>query len=290
MTGPALTPAFNRGHGRIAIVLGTNEIASAAAVYLHRAGYGAVLVHAPVPPVIRRGMAFHDALYGEPASVDMITAVRADRAIDTLSVFCRHEHVAVTELGLCDLIILGPIDLLIDARMQKRVTPPDFRGLARMTIGLGPGFTVNVNCDAAIETRPAETGAVIRLGKTAPADGIPRVLSGAGRERFVYTGTAGNWRTGASIGMLVQEGGVLGHLDGMPVNAPLTGTLRGIARDGTWLPAAVKLLEIDARLEGARWTGMEPRARVIAEAVLDAAGIAVRRSLPSHHLSLVHSS
>jgi xanthine dehydrogenase accessory factor len=174
--------------------------------------------------------------------------------------------------------------------MQKRVTPPDFRGLARMTAGLGPGFTVNVNCDAAIETRPAETGAVIRLGKTAAADGVPRTLCGAGRERFVYSGTAGNWRTAASIGTRVQKGEILGHLGGAHVEAPLTGTLRGIARDGTWLPAAVKLLEIDPRLDGARWTGMEPRARIIAEAVLDAAGIVVRRSPAGHHLSLVRSS
>jgi hypothetical protein len=150
-----LTPAFRRGFGRIAIVLGTNEIASAVAVHLHRADYGVVLVHAPLPPPIRRGMAFHDALYGEPAVLGMVTAVRVDRGIDALSVFCRHEHVAVTALGLCDLIVLGPIDLLIDARMQKRVAPLDFRGLARLTIGLGPGFAAGRNCDAAVETLPA---------------------------------------------------------------------------------------------------------------------------------------
>jgi hypothetical protein len=50
-------------HSRpLAVVMGTNEIASAVAVSLIRAGIPTVLSHDPYPPVIRRGMSFHDAL------------------------------------------------------------------------------------------------------------------------------------------------------------------------------------------------------------------------------------
>jgi len=42
----------------LAVILGTDEIASAVAVNLYRSGYCVVLSHDPLPPVIRRKMAF----------------------------------------------------------------------------------------------------------------------------------------------------------------------------------------------------------------------------------------
>ncbi|MGZ9410181.1 MAG: xanthine dehydrogenase, partial [Methylocystis sp.] len=47
------------------ISLGTNEIASAVAARLTWERRRVVLSHDAYPPVIRRGMAFHDALYGD---------------------------------------------------------------------------------------------------------------------------------------------------------------------------------------------------------------------------------
>ena len=67
---------------RFAVILGTNEIASAVAVGLHRAGYGVVLSHDPLPPVIRRKMAFHDALFDDAVSVDGMAARRVDTGLD----------------------------------------------------------------------------------------------------------------------------------------------------------------------------------------------------------------
>lgn len=56
----------------LAVVLGTNEIASAVAVHLKGGGFSVVLSHDPFPPVIRRAMAFHDALYGDPAVLALL--------------------------------------------------------------------------------------------------------------------------------------------------------------------------------------------------------------------------
>ena len=63
---------------QFAVILGTNEIASAVAVRLHRAGFRMVLSHDPLPPVIRRKMAFHDALFDDAVAVEGIAARRAD--------------------------------------------------------------------------------------------------------------------------------------------------------------------------------------------------------------------
>jgi hypothetical protein len=44
---------------------------------------------------------------------------------------------------------------------------------------------------------------------------------------------------------------MLGHHAGAPVFASMEGVLRGIAREGTFVPKGVKILEIDMRGEAA---------------------------------------
>lgn len=255
---------------RLAIVLGSSEIASAVAVHLHRAGFGVVMSHDPFPPVIRRRMAFHDALYGDPAAVDGIVGERADDCVQIFKALRRPDKIQVTWLALADLLPIGPVDVLVDARMQKHRVTPDLRRLARLTIGLGPGFSTSVNCDVAIETRPGRSGLVVWTGWTDAADGIASPLGGVGAERFQYSQDSGRWHTAMDIGSRVFKGYVLGHLAGSPVRAPCDGIVRGIARDGCEVPRGVKLLEIDCRGRHAQWSGMDDRGRTIAAAVMRA--------------------
>lgn len=254
----------------LAVVLGTNEIASAVAVVLTREGYATVMSHDPDPPVIRRGMAFHDALFDDVAEVAGIVGQRAESLLEIAAVTAQRDRVAVTPLSLTDLMAIRAADVLVDARMQKNRITPDFRWLARVTVGLGPKFAVGVNCDIAIETKPAKAGAVVERGPTEEADGAARLLGGVGVERFVYTQIPGLWRTPVDIGMWVPKNFVLGRLNGLPIEAPIDGFIRGVARDETAMPAGVKLLEIDPRGRAACWTGTDERGRAIAEATLRA--------------------
>jgi xanthine dehydrogenase accessory factor len=255
---------------RFAVILGTNEIASAVAVLLHRGGYQVVLSHDPLPPVIRRKMAFHDALFDDAVSVAGIPAQRADIGFEIRAGFGRVPGVVITELGLLDLIVLRSLDILVDARMQKYLATPDLRRLARLTIGLGPGFCGGSNCDVAIETRPDKAGQIIEHGASEPADGVSRRLGGRGGERFVRSEFPGPWKTAIEIGTRVFKDFVVGHLGSTPVRAPFDGILRGIVRDGTEVPAGVKLLEIDSRGRKAHWTGVDNRGQLIANAVAKA--------------------
>lgn len=52
------------------------------------------------------------------------------------------------------------------------------------------------------------------------------------------------------------------------MRAPFDGILRGVARDGTEVPAGVKLLEMDSRGRRASWTGIDARGRSIAKGVV----------------------
>jgi xanthine dehydrogenase accessory factor len=255
-----------------AVILGTNEIASAVAVHLMAAGYAVILSHDAFPPVIRRAMAFHDALFGDRAIVEEIEGERAETAAEIAAVLGKTGRVAVTPLQLPDLAKILRPRLLIDGRMQKRRVTPDYRGMASVTVGLGPNFATGFNCDIAIETRPARIGMIIREGLTDKADGVSRPLGGVGCERFVYSDREGFWHTPVDIGMRTFKGFAVGHLDGTPVHAPIDGVLRGIVRDSTAVPAGVKLLEIDARGRGASWTGIDERGRSIAEATVKAIG------------------
>jgi xanthine dehydrogenase accessory factor len=253
-----------------AIILGTNEIASAIAVRLRWERFGVVMSHDPFPPVIRRGMAFHDALFDDRTEVDGVVGQRAETALELVDALMLRGCVAVTHLPLTDLITLRTPTIIVDARMQKHRVTPDLRGVSRLAIGIGPRFIVDQNCDIAVETHPSETGVLVAAGETRIADGVARALGAAGKERFVYSGRDGIWRTSLDIGARVFKGYVIGHLDGLPLEAPMDGHLRGIARDGAFAPAGEKLVEIDPRGRGASWTGTDERGRAIAGAVVEA--------------------
>jgi hypothetical protein len=185
-----------------------------------------VMCHDPFPPVIRRAMSFHDALFDDPAEVDGVVGERAESLLEIASVVSRRERVAVTPLSLTDLLAMRRADVLVDARMQKHRVTPDFRWLAGTTVGLGPKFVVGVNCDVTVETLPVHNGSLVEKGSTEAPDGVSRKLGGVGAERFVYTKHAGVWRTPVDIGMWLPKGFVVGRHDGVSVHAPLDGFVR----------------------------------------------------------------
>jgi hypothetical protein len=271
----AFLSAFRSDPSPFAIILGTNEIASAVAVHLRRIGWSVVLSQDPLLPVIRRAMAFHDALYDDRTIVEDIRGERAETAREIADVVDAPNRVAVTWLGLADLLALGSPLVLIDARMQKHHAVPDLRNLAGITVGLGPNFVVGSNCDIAVETQPERCGLVIKAGRTQAADGRSRLLGGVGAERFVYSDRGGRWHTPVEIGTRVFKGVLLGYLDELPVQSPIDGVVRGIVRDGLDVPAYVKILEIDPRGRQASWTGIDERGGRIAEAAISAIKVKV---------------
>lgn len=150
---------------RFAVILGTNEIASAVAVSLHRSSYRVVLSHDPLPPVIRRKMAFHDALFDDAVSVAGVPAQRADTGFEIRTRLGRTPGVVITDLGLLDLIVLRSLDILVDARMQKYLATPDLRRLARLTIGLGPGFAAAPTATSPSKPGRTRRGRLFRMGR-----------------------------------------------------------------------------------------------------------------------------
>jgi len=271
----------------LALILGTNEIASAVAISMHAAGFGVIMSHDPHPPVIRRGMAFHDALYGDEVSIGPLSAVGADTALVAASEALSRQRVVVTRLHVMELFTIKTIDALIDARMQKDRVTPDLNNLAAVAVGLGPGFAVGKNCDVAIETKPGKEGLTLHKGETLVADGISRQLGGAGRERFIYAPCAGKWTTALDVGTRVFKDYPLGVVGSNMLVAPFDGILRGIARDSIQVMPGVKLVEIDPRGRHAQWQGIDERGRLIADAAaLAAVGYLQRKATIKRFLQM----
>lgn len=246
------------------LVRGIGDVGSAVAHALYSAGHQVAIHDSPRPTAHRRGMAFVDAVYDGRATLEGIEAVRvgATRDVATAS------NIAVYTGPFSDLLADGIWDLLVDARMRKRSRAEDQRASARLTIGLGPGFTIGENCHRAVETSWEQLGTIVEAGSTAPLRGEPRAILGHARDRLIYATHAGLFSSAHRIGDTVTQGESIATIDGETLTAPLAGVLRGLTRSGIPVEAGTKVVEIDPRGETTQAFGLGERPRRIAEAVL----------------------
>lgn len=258
-----------RGKTGIALVLGTSDIASAIAHLLFTNGWGVAMLRDPSTPVLRRGMAFDDALEDGNAGLDGVSARRASTPEELRIIAGLRDEVAVASLdpGVVALTCADFVTILIDARMRKYAAPADLRPLAGRAIGVGPGFAAGTNVHIAIETLPGREGEVVEHGPTAMPTGEAVPLGGAGTERFIYAQRAGVWQPAVALGSQLLAGDEIGTLGGKAVPAPISGRVRGMVRAAPGgVARGMKLLEVDPQPD-ARWQGLAPRAKRIAAGV-----------------------
>jgi xanthine dehydrogenase accessory factor len=266
----AFVSALQHKASPFAIILGANEIASAVAVQLCRTGWSTVLIHDPLLPVVRRAMSFHDALFDDRAMVEEIRGERADTAREIAGIVDRPKRVAITWLGLADLLAFGSPLILVDARLHKDHVTPSLRYLASIAVGLGQNFSVGSNCDIAVEIEHERRDAAIEANQTRATDGRSRLHGSAGLERTVYSDRMGRWRTPNRDRRPGLQRSHARPSRRTAVCSPGDGVVRGIVRDGLDVPADVELLEIDRYARRASWSGIDQRNCRIAEATVKA--------------------
>jgi xanthine dehydrogenase accessory factor len=250
------------------LVRGVGDVGSAVAHALCRAGHTVAIHDTPTPTAHRRGMAFLDAIFDGQSRLDGVVAHRIGTVHDALPGGRNGASVVVYTGPFEDFLALPPWDVLVDARMRKRVRADDQRTHAALMIGLGPGFTVGENCHRAVETGWDALGTILETGSTAPLRGEPRAILGHGRDRLVYAPRAGILNSTRRIGDAVAHGDVVATIDGEPLSAPLSGILRGLTRSGVRVEGGTKVIEIDPRGDPASVFGLGDRPQRIAEAVL----------------------
>jgi xanthine dehydrogenase accessory factor len=260
--------------GEVILVRGVGDIGSAVAHRLFTEGHAVVMHDGVTPTTTRRGMAFADALFDGRATLEGVDAVRVDTVARIGDVLAARRAVPIYARPLDGLLPALSPAVLVDARMRKRDQPERQMGMAPLTIGLGPNFTAGRTTDVVVETSWDALGDVVTHGASLSFAGEPREIGGHARDRYVYAGTKGLFRTRCRIGQTVSKGDLIAEIDAMPlfepIVAPLDGVLRGLTHDGVPVVHGTKVVEVDPRGRHGEAFGISERPRRIASGVLSA--------------------
>ena len=164
--------------------------------------------------------------------------------------------------------------VVVDAILAKKNLGTT-KEMAPLVIALGPGFTAGEDVDVVIETKRGHNlGRVIRSGRAVPNTGIPGIIGGYGKERVMHAQAEGILRNAASIGDIVEARAVIAEIETengtVPVEASLSGLLRGLIRDGYPVTKGFKIADIDPRKEELQnCFTISDKARCIAGSVLE---------------------
>ncbi len=252
----------------LVLIRGGGDLASGVALRLVRSGFQVVVTELPQPLVVRRSVAFAEAIYSHEIQVEEVRALLA-KCEDVPGLLEQKTVPVLNDPDAACRTALHP-DVIVDGRMTKQ--PPDIgRGAAAMVIGLGPGFTAGVNCDAVVETmRSHFLGRVYWQGTALPDTGLPEAVSNHQADRVLRAPADGVLQTYFEIGDLVPEGEVIAEVGGELVRAQFPGMLRGLMKSGLEIKAGAKIGDLDPRLDGKLHEYVSDKALAVGGGVLEA--------------------
>ena len=293
------------------ICRGAGDLATGIIHRLHRAGHRVIALETDYPAAIRRQVSFCEAVYDGSAAVEGVTArlvpALADAETDTETYSGENDtpaaHIvsekwdssaieAVLEAGEVPLLIdpkgesialLKP-DVVVDAIIAKKNLGTTI-DMAPLVIGVGPGFTAGQDVHLVIESmRGHNLARIITDGMAQPNTGVPGNIAGFTSERVIHAPAAGYIHDVRKIGDIVQKGDEIARIypdkesydnalsEYVPVNATITGIIRGLIREGYYFRKGFKIADIDPReSEITNCFTISDKARSIAGSVLEAA-------------------
>lgn len=292
------------------ICRGAGDLATGIIHRLHRAGHRVIALETDYPAAIRRQVSFCEAVYDGSAAVEGVTArlvpALADAESDTETYSGINDTPAariasekwdssaieaVLEAGEVPLLIdpkgesialLRP-DVVVDAIIAKKNLGTTIN-MAPLVIGVGPGFTAGQDVHLVIESmRGHNLARIITDGMAQPNTGVPGNIAGFTSERVIHAPAAGYIHDVRKIGDIVQKGDEIARIypdkesydnalsEYVPVNATITGIIRGLIREGYYFREGFKIADIDPReSELTNCFTISDKARSIAGSVLEA--------------------
>ena len=292
------------------ICRGAGDLATGIIHRLHRAGHRVIALETDYPAAIRRQVSFCEAVYDGSAVVEGVTArlvpALADAETDTETYSGENDtpaaHIvsekwdssaieAVLEAGEVPLlidpkgesIVLLKPDVVVDAIIAKKNLGTTIN-MAPLVIGVGPGFTAGQDVHLVIESmRGHNLARIITDGMAQPNTGVPGNIAGFTSERVIHAPAAGYIHDVRKIGDIVQKGDEIARIypdkesydnalsEYVPVNATITGIIRGLIREGYYFRKGFKIADIDPReSELTNCFTISDKARSIAGSVLEA--------------------
>ena len=259
---------------RLVIVKGGGDLATGIAHRLFRAGLDVVITEIGEPTVIRRTVAFANAVYEGKCVVEGVTAVKAEP--EDVNRWRLTGVIPVVVDPACEMVRTHNPWGLVDAILAKHNIGTHLTD-APVVIGVGPGFTAGVDVHRVVETmRGHDLGRVITSGAATPNTGIPGDIGGYTLERLVLAPQAGIFSPTQNIGDVVDAGDVLGYVGEAPVRAAIHGVLRGLLYGGLRVKEKMKIGDVDPRAIPDHCLSISDKARAIGGGVLEALLMAER--------------
>lgn len=229
----------------LVLIKGAGDLASGVAYRLKRSGFPLVMTELPTPLLVRRAVAFGNAVYTGETTVECITA----RRVNTLAEARRLAYTDIIPVFVdpqTTLLAAGP-QVLIDAIMAKTNTGTNLTD-APLVIALGPGFTAGEDCHVVIETnRGHNLGRVITQGQAEANTGTPAVMKGYAANRVLRSPVDGKVMPCAAIGDRIKQGQLIATVAGQEIRAPFDGVLRGLVHSEVNVTTGMKIGDLDPR-------------------------------------------
>jgi xanthine dehydrogenase accessory factor len=250
-------------------IRGGGDLGSGTALGLWRAGFKLVILEIERPIAVRRTVALSEAVFDGTSMVEEMRGSLAKDASEAEDIMSSGDVAVLVDPLASSLADFGA-EILVDAIVAKRNTGT-CRDMAPLVVALGPGFTAGKDVDAVVETRRGpHLGRVYWTGMAEPDTGEPAETAGRGASRVLRAPADGALRTRRNIGEIVNEGEMLLNVEGIPVPAPFTGLLRGLARDGLSVRRGMKVGDIDPRLDAELCRLVSDKSLAVAAGVLEA--------------------
>jgi len=255
--------------GQLVLIKGAGDLASGVAHRLYRCGFIPVMTELPRPLVVRRTVAFAEAVYEGKVVVEGVTAVLANNLGDVQRL-CGQDVIPVLVDPAGESAQSLKPAVMIDAILAKRNTGTRISD-APVVIALGPGFYAGKDAHAVIETKRGHyLGRVILEGPAIPNTGEPGPVNGYTHERLLKSPADGFFKACRKIGDKVYAGEKVGNVGEQPVRAGINGILRGLIKDGLMVAKGLKIGDIDPRGIPDYCYTISDKARAVAGGVLEA--------------------
>ena len=251
------------------LIKGGGEMASGVAQRLVHSGFRVCMTELPEPLAVRRGVSLCEAVFTGRTVVEGLAGRRVSGTEEVRRCWEEGEVPVVVDPQCAIRKALSP-DVLVDAILAKNNTGTALSD-APLVIGLGPGFHAGRDVHVVIETnRGHHLGRVIEAGEAEPDSGIPGDIGGYTRERVLRAPASGRFRGMKQIGDRIEKGEVVAEVGGVPVEATISGVIRGILHDGLAVEPSMKIGDIDPRAAREHCLTVSEKARAIGGAVLEA--------------------
>jgi len=261
----------------VVAVKGAGDLATGVIHRLSRAGFAVIATELPEPTVVRRTVAFAEAVTRGEMTVEDVTARLATSLQDIQATLASGLVPIVVDPDGTLLRQMHP-SVLIEATLSKYnsgVTMDD----APIVIALGPGYEAGKDVHAVIETKRGHNlGRVYLQGCAESNTGVPGAIGGYTIERLLRAPCAGALYEVRQIGDLVQAGETVAVVrtnetsdnETAPVVAAISGILRGLMRDGLHVSSGMKVGDIDPRAAREHCFTISDKSRAVAGGVLEA--------------------